>query len=201
MRPLLIFILALCAATGFLNAQPKNDDLVTLSSPAGNLPVAIHTNGKTVIPNGRFITPYGKTFQVAPHPFGLVLSNDGKIAVTANSGTSPISISIAKNINTGTPQIQQIPPGPSSDEGVLASVFMGLAISPDNKMVYVAGGQTNRIYLFSIATGAKLDSIDCSISEKGAQVANGYIGDMTLSSWPNVPAASRAATANTFNFI
>jgi YVTN family beta-propeller protein len=167
--------------SGFLKAQPKNFDLVTLSSPAGNLPVVINTQGKTVIPNGRLITPYGQTFQVAPHPFGLVLSGDGKTAVTANSGTSPISISILKNINSNTPQIQQIPPGSSSDEGVLASVFMGLAISPNNKVVYVAGGQANRIYLFSIASGAKLDSIDCAFSIKGKHVPNGYIGDMVLS--------------------
>jgi hypothetical protein len=34
--------------------------------------------------------------QVAPHPYGLTLSMDGSIAVTANSGTNPISISILK---------------------------------------------------------------------------------------------------------
>ena len=181
MKPLSILILILFVATGFLRAQKKNQDLVTLSSPSGNLPVAIDIQGKTVIPNGRILTPYGKTFQVAPHPYGLVLSGDGNIAVTANSGTSPISISILKNIRGQVPQIQQIPPGPYTEKGVLASVFMGLAISPDNKVVYVAGGQANRIYLFSIASGAKIDSIDCSVSERGERVPNGYIGDMVLS--------------------
>ncbi|MGE5394656.1 MAG: YncE family protein, partial [Candidatus Saccharibacteria bacterium] len=181
MKALSILTLLFFVATGTLNAQKKNNDLVTLSSPAGNLSVAIDTLGKTIIPNGRILTPYGKTFRVAPHPYGLALSGDGNIAVTANSGTSPISISILKNINSQTPQIQQIPPGPSSDQGVLASVFMGLAVSPDNKVVYVAGGQANRIYLFSITSGAKLDSINCSVSEKGKSVPNGYIGDMILS--------------------
>lgn len=181
MKQLSILLLIFCVATGFLNAQMKNKELVTLASPAGNLPAAINIQGKTVIPNGRFITPYGKTFHVAPHPFGLTLSADGKTAVTANSGTSPISISIIKNINAENPQIQQIPPGPSTDQGVLASVFMGLAISPDNKVVYVAGGQANRVYLFSIASGLKLDSIDCSVAETGESVPNGYIGDMVLS--------------------
>ncbi len=54
----------------------------------------------TVIPNGRFITPAGKTFKVAPHPFGLALSRDGNIAVTANSGVAPLSITIIKNIKS-----------------------------------------------------------------------------------------------------
>ncbi|HLN71930.1 MAG TPA: hypothetical protein VK205_01465, partial [Prolixibacteraceae bacterium] len=74
MKQLSILLLIFCVATGFLNAQMKNKELVTLASPAGNLPAAINIQGKTVIPNGRFITPYGKTFHVAPHPFGLTLS-------------------------------------------------------------------------------------------------------------------------------
>jgi hypothetical protein len=72
----------------------------------------------------------------------------------------------------------QIPPGLATDKGVLASVFMGLAISPDNKVVYVAGGQQNKIYLFSVDSGAKLDSVNCTISENGKPVPDGYIGDM-----------------------
>ncbi|MBC8004062.1 MAG: hypothetical protein H7X84_01200 [Verrucomicrobia bacterium] len=155
--------------------------MVTLSSPAGSRITAVNPSGKSVIPNGRFLTPYGTSVQVAPHPFGLVLSPDGTVAVTANSGISPISISVIKNIHSQKPQVMQIPPGPASDEGVLASVFMGLAISPDNKIVYVAGGQKNRIYLFSLETGAKLDSIECSLPEHGEPTPDGYIGDMTLS--------------------
>jgi len=155
--------------------------LVTLSAPAGNRITKIDPTGKTVIPNGRFLTPYGSSITVAPHPFGLALSPDGTVAVTANSGTSPISISIIKNFRTGNPTVFQVPPGPSTDKGILASVFMGLAIPPDNKIVYVAGGQQNKIYIFSIDSRAKLDSIDCSVNEKGEATNDGYIGDMTLS--------------------
>jgi YVTN family beta-propeller protein len=134
-----------------------------------------------VIPNGRFLTPYGKSVEVAPHPFGLTLSADGSVAVTANSGTSPISISIIKNLRSGNPTVLQVPPGPGTDKGVLASVFMGLAVSPDNKIVYVAGGQENKIYLFSVDSGEKLDSVDCSVSVNGELTPDGYIGDMKLS--------------------
>ncbi len=118
---------------------------------------------------------------MAPHPFGLTLSADGSVAVTANSGTSPISISIIKNLRSDNPTVLQVPSGLGTDKGVLASVFMGLAVSPDNKIVYVAGGQENKIYLFSVDSGAKLDSIDCSVSENGKQTPDGCIGDMKLS--------------------
>ncbi|NEW81514.1 MAG: hypothetical protein GZ094_04005, partial [Mariniphaga sp.] len=176
-----IFIFIFCLIINSSFGQPTSSKLKVASSPSGSLYTQIHKKGETVIPNGRFITPFGRSVEVAPHPFGLTLSADGTVAVTANSGTSPISISIIKNLKSVHPTVLQVPPGPSTDEGVLASVFMGLAISPDNKIVYVAGGQENKIYMFSVDSGAKLDSIDCSISETGQKAPNGYIGDMKLS--------------------
>ena len=172
--------LYLCMTFNHLMAQQISPQLSVVSSPSGNLVTRIHKTGKTVIPNGRFITPYGKSIEVAPHPYGLTLSKDGTVAVTANSGTSPLSISILKNLNAPHPTVLQVPPGASTDSGILASVFMGVAISPDNKLVYVSGGQENKIYLFSVESGAKLDSIDCSRSETGQKTPDGYIGDLKL---------------------
>jgi DNA-binding beta-propeller fold protein YncE len=108
-----------------------------ISAPAGDEYVTINKDGKTVIPNGRYVSPLGKTHRVAPHPFGLAISSDGNIAITANSGTSPISINILKNILSEKPEITQVPENPNGDKGILESAFMGLVISPDNKTVYV----------------------------------------------------------------
>jgi len=161
----------------------STQELVTsVSAPAGSSYTKIDRNGTTVIPNGRLLTPMGRSIEVAPHPFGLALSRDGRIAVTANSGVSPISISIVRDILESNPTVHQVPPGPSTDKGVLASVFMGLAVSPDGGIVYVAGGQANRIYLFDTGTGARLDSIDCSFSAEGKSFPDGYIGDLVLTS-------------------
>ena len=158
---------------------PMNAQTI-ITPPAGNLPTAIHKEGKTVIPNGRVLTPYGQPIMVAPHPYGMVLSHDGNILVTANSGTSPLSISIVRNVRSNAPEVQQIPPDANTDKGILASVFMGLAISPDNKTVYVAGGQENNIYLFDLATGKSKGIIDCSYKTDSADNSEGYIGDLIL---------------------
>lgn len=158
----------------------SQSNLWVLSAPAYKEFAQISRNGITVIPNGRFITPLGKQITTAPHPYGLVLSPDGNIAVTANSGTGPLSITIIKNILNENPEVMQVPPGASTDKGVLESVFMGLAISPDNKTVYVSGGETNKIFLFDLTTGIRIDSIDCSASTKQNDYSNGYIGDMIL---------------------
>jgi len=173
-------ILIFISACGFEN-DSKNDMVWIISAPSGDELTKIDKKGKTVIPNGRYITPAGKSILTAPHPYGLTLSPDGNIAVTANSGTNPLSITIIRNILSEHPEVQQIPPGPSTDEGVLASVFMGLAISPDNKTVYVAGGQENKIYLFDVQTGDKKGFIDCSYVSDLEDYSHGYIGDLKLS--------------------
>jgi DNA-binding beta-propeller fold protein YncE len=164
----------------FTSCHSKKNELMVLSAPAGRLYTSINKNGTTVLPNGRLLTPSGKSLVVAPHPFGLALSSNGEIAVTANSGVSPLSISIIHNLTTN-PEIIQVPPGYSSNAGVLESVFMGLAISPDSRRVYVAAGQDNSILVFDLLTGTKIDSIDCSVSADGTEFPDGYIGDMALS--------------------
>ncbi len=165
------------------NFQDNSEDeaLWIISAPAGNKYTTIDKSGQTVIPNGRFITPAGKSIITAPHPYGLTISPDGNTAVTANSGTGPLSITIIRNILSQNPDVQQIPPGPSTDRGVLASVFMGLAISPDNQTIYVAGGQENKIYLFDVGTGNKKGFIDCSFLSEKVDYTHGYIGDLVLS--------------------
>lgn len=173
-------ILILFTACGVKNIS-ANKPLWIISAPSGDQITKIDKKGKTVIPNGRFITPAGKNIITAPHPYGLTLSPNGKIAVTANSGTNPLSITIIRDILSDHPEVQQIPPGPVTDKGILASVFMGLAIAPDNQTIYVAGGQENKVYLFDANTGAKKGSIDCSFSSEDIDYCHGYIGDMKLS--------------------
>ncbi|MBK7713130.1 MAG: bifunctional YncE family protein/alkaline phosphatase family protein [Bacteroidales bacterium] len=151
-----------------------------LSAPAGRQYTAVNREGTTVLPNGRLLTPSGRNLIVAPHPFGLAVSNDGSIAVTANSGINPLSISIIRDI-TSSPQILQIPPGYTTNKGILESVFMGLAISPEDDRVYVSAGQDNKIIVFDLFSGTKTDSIDCSESEDGKNYPDGYIGDMVIS--------------------
>ncbi|HEC41401.1 MAG TPA: hypothetical protein ENI20_01055 [Bacteroides sp.] len=161
--------------------NPEDNAIWIISAPGGSKFTKIDKSGKTVIPNGRYITPAGKSIITAPHPYGLTLSPNGNIAVTANSGTNPLSITIVRNILSQHPEVQQIPPEPSTDKGVLASVFMGLAISPDNQTIYVAGGQENKIYLFDVNSGENKGSIECSYLSENNDYTHGYIGDLTLS--------------------
>lgn len=148
------------------------------TAPAESQFTHIDRNGITIIPNGRKLTPQGRQITVAPHPFGLTMSADGKTIVTSNSGVGPFSISIIRNYDTDKPLVQQIPEGMDGKE--LTATFMGLAISPDNKKVYVAGGQQNRVYVFDLDSRKKLAEISCNRSFDGTDYDDGYIGEMAL---------------------
>ncbi len=175
------FIFFLIAALLMSAHCTRSGDVWIASAPAGKALTAIHKDGTTVIPNGRLLTPRGRQIQVAPHPYGLTLSPDGSIAVTANSGVRPFSISIIRDMLSSHPQVQQIPPGAQTDEGILAAVFMGLAISPDNRDLYVGGGKEGRVFIFDVKSGKKRGEINCNTSFNQISYKDSYIGDLILS--------------------
>ncbi|MGB3851784.1 MAG: hypothetical protein WA958_17580 [Tunicatimonas sp.] len=150
-------------------------------APAGDRYAQIDTVGTTVLPNGRLLTPRGKTLRVAPHPYGLTLSYDGQIAISANSGTAPFSVSIIEDVLSEQPTVRQIPEGADTDDDLLGAVFMGVALSPDNQTVYVAGGQENKVFLFDVASGEPRGEINGAVTDPdGTDYSNGYLGDMKL---------------------
>ncbi len=176
----LIAALALLAACGPAPKSTSPGPWIA-TAPAGSAYTQVRKEGVTVLPNGRLLTPRGRQLTVAPHPYGLVLSPDGNTVVTANSGTKPISVSILRDVTGPNPLVQQVPPGADTDAGTLAAVFMGLAISPDNRTLYVAGGSENKIYRFDLATGRRLGEIPCAARDGDRDYADGYIGDLALS--------------------
>ncbi|WP_375447961.1 hypothetical protein [uncultured Fibrella sp.] len=173
MKPNLLLVFILLTINVF--AQPAAPRYL-ISAPAGNAYTQIDKAGRTVLPNGRFITPRGRQIETAPHPYGLVLSPDGQTVVTANSGINPFSISIIRDALSESPTVRQVPEGVKTDNGILEACFMGLAVSPDSKIVYVAGGETNRVFAFDLATGKPAGSINCGAKN----YSHGYIGDMAL---------------------
>ena len=172
----------LCALT-IQGCRRKTLDAVwVVAPPAAFEQTKIDRHGITVIPNGRLVTPLGRQIEVAPHPYGLALSPDGATAVTANSGVRPFSVSIITGFLSESPSVRQIPPGFRTDKGVLASVYMGLALSADNEILYVGGGAEGKIVIFDLTTDSRTAAIDANGQVGGVTYEDSYIGDLALSS-------------------
>ena len=69
-------IVSLAALMLILPGIAQQQDFI-ITPPAEKQYTHIDKQGKTVIPNGRIITPAGKSFSTAPHPYGLAVSRDG----------------------------------------------------------------------------------------------------------------------------
>lgn len=173
----------LCGCTTVDEAARPAPPEVLMRAPSEDAYVELDVEGRTILPNGRFITPTGVMYRIHPHPYGLTLSPDGRWVVTANSGR-PITLSLLglEPEGGGDPVLYQIPEKPAETEGVLDAVFMGLAVSPDSRTLYVAGGSDWSIMAFDLATRERLFRIDCAHETESEKFRFGYVGDMRLSS-------------------
>jgi len=152
-----------------------------LRAPAGERPAKIDLSGETILPNGRLITPLGSHVQVAPHPYGLAISPDGKMLVTANSGTHPFSASIITQLGSPKPQVVQIPPGFKPADADPDSVFLGVAVGTDNRTLYLSEGNNGRVGIFDLVTHQRLYSLSIDGTFLGKTYANSLTAALQLS--------------------
>ena len=179
--PILIAFLTFFGQAGFpQTGGPQRVPSPVLSAPAGNRPAKIDPTGETILPSGRLITPLGKQVTVAPHPYGLVLSPDGKTLVTVNSGIKPFSFSILTGLDTAQPQVAQIPPTLDSNDDDPESVFLGAAIAPDNRTLYISEGDNGKIGVFDLVTHQRLDAISIDGTYQGATFNHSLTGTLQL---------------------
>lgn len=160
-----------------VSAEALNHSFL-LCAPAGERYVELNAGAETVLPNGRLITPQGPMIRVKPHPYGLTLSRDGRWAVAVSSDGPQVSIlDLADPAN---PVVTSIPEDGQPAEGVLDACFMGAAIAPDNKTLYVAGGSDWSLVAFDLETRARLWRLDCAHESDGRTFQHGYLGDLRL---------------------
>ncbi|MGH9431603.1 MAG: bifunctional YncE family protein/alkaline phosphatase family protein [Terriglobia bacterium] len=152
-----------------------------LAAPAVDRTTHIDRKGETVLPNGRLITPSGRLVTVAPHPYGLAASADGKTLVTVNSGTAPFSISIITGLNSRKPEVAQIPPGFKPGDDDPKSVYMGAAIAPDNRTLYVSEGNNGGIGIFDLVTHKSLGAMSLNGEFQGKNYEHSLTGEIRLS--------------------
>lgn len=170
----------------FSPASPKGNALqvgerAALEAPAGTRATHINRYAATILPNGRLITPRGVQVTVAPHPYGLALSPNGKTLITVNSGTAPFSISIINRLGSSHPRVVQIPPGFKPSNADPKSVYLGAAIAPDNRTAYVSEGDNGEIGIFDLRRRHRIGELNLNGSFGGSEFHDSLTGDLKLS--------------------
>jgi len=141
---LLLAILAVCLAAA--DFRP----------PAGTRTAARRPGAESVLPGGRMVSPLGRQFITGAGAFGLALSPDGKIAVTANGGPGRFSLSVL-DMSAEPWQMRQLltktkDEKATSEEDDWRSVFMGLAFAEERR-IFASDGNSGRVRAISLPAG------------------------------------------------
>ena len=153
---------------------------INLQAPAGTRPAKIDPTGETILPSGRLITPLGKQVNVAPHPYGLVLSPDGKTLVTVNSGTKPFSVSILTGLASRSPRWRKFLPASIPPMTIPRAFSWAPPIAPDNRTLYISEGDNGKIGIFDLVTHQRLDAFSLDGTYLGATYKDSLTGAILL---------------------
>ena len=165
------FYLFLIFYTVKLSAQKE---IKVLTVPGKDAFTHIDKNGTTVLPSGRYATPAGQTIQVTHDPFGMAVSPDGTKTATLHNGVFTI-INNATLSNTRVPSYDNSIPSPLSKGS-----FLGVAFSPDSKIVYLSGGDNGAVIVYDIEKLKRLDSISLNGKIDTADYEDSFTSDLLL---------------------
>jgi DNA-binding beta-propeller fold protein YncE len=186
MRPryvlsVLIALLTFIGQAGLQQARDaKQISIIPLSAPAGDRPAKKNPDGESVLPSGRLITPLGIQIKVAPHPYGMALSPDGKTLVVVSCGNKPYLFSIITDLASQHPQVTQIPHSADSVDSDPESIFLAAAIAPDNRTLYISEGDNGRIGVFDMQTRQRLYALSLDGTVQGATYKSSLTGAIRL---------------------
>src|SRR5262249_30762647 len=115
--------------------------LATAAGFAGRhfIVVGVQPNGVILIPTGQALTPAGDHIEVDDRPLGMVLNPAGNLlAVVTGSNFNPRALHII-DVNARA-VLQTIP---------IANSFVGISFSPAGNRIYVGGGASDDVKIFS----------------------------------------------------
>ncbi len=150
------------------------------SAPAGTRPAKI-SDVETILPGGRMVRPLGQQYTTGPGPFGLAISPNGKLIVSANGGPDKYSLTLLQKQNDGWSVRHLVAPSKKRgeagdvDDDDWHSVFMGVAFNGDEELL-LSEGDTGRVRVIDPRSGAKKYTL--KLDQNGFD--DSYSGDLVL---------------------
>jgi YVTN family beta-propeller protein len=157
MKYLRFALVVVCAA--ILSPQPSWREQV------GALP-----DGSFMLATGWRIQPAGAQIPLDTLPMSSAVSPDGAFLLVLNGGYKPPSVSVLTI--KGTKEIARVP---------VADGWLGLAFSPDGKLVYVGGGSRSRVFEFTFSAGELKPAREFEVTPAAERTFRDFIGDVAVS--------------------
>ena len=157
--------------TAALGAQPY------LHPPSVDTYARHDPSGITILPNGRYIRPEGRSFPLGRFPHGLAMSRDGKQLFVPSDGVGQI----LTEWQSGAPKIVQVSPPkpPGKRKGHLNAA--GADFSPDGKLLYWSSGDRGTLFVFDTSSTRLLAEIPLNVEVAGKKFEDSYAADLKVS--------------------
>ncbi len=169
--------LAICLTVCAISFAQKQVNI--LQVPGKDQYCKIDQQGTSVLPSGRFVTPAGKTIRITHDPFGLSISPNGKKAVTLHNGVITL-IDLASMDAVRVPSYDKKIKSPLSNGS-----FLGVAFSPDSKILYLSGGDNGAVIVYDVEKFAKIDSISLNGNIGNKEYDDSFTSDLLLNATNN----------------
>ncbi len=144
--------------------------LVSSSQPPPREQVGPLADGGFLLNSGWRVKPAGTQVPLDTLPMSSILSKNGRFLIVLNGGYNPPSLSVLD-----TKEQREIGRTPVPD------AWLGLALSPNGRTLWVGGGSQAAVYEFSLSQDGKLTPTRTFEVVKGAQrSARDFIGDVAI---------------------
>lgn len=144
--------------------------LISSSQPPPREQVGPLADGGFLLNSGWRIKPAGTQIPLDTLPMSSVLSKDGRYLIVLNGGYNPPSLSVLDTKDGH--EIQRVP---------VADAWLGLALSPNGRTLWVGGGSQASVYEFSVGENGQLaPTRTFEIVKPTARTAHDFIGDVAI---------------------
>lgn len=144
--------------------------VVLVSQPARQLKVGRQPDGVFQLHSGWRLQPAGRQTQSDTFPMASAVSKDGRRLLVLNGGYNPPSLAVL-DAASGE-ELQRAP---------VADGWLGLAMSPDGKNVYVGGGSRGAVYEFSFDGEKLAPARTFAIVPEEKREHQDFVGDVQFS--------------------
>ena len=166
------------------NFFAQNKTVKVLQVPAETQFSTINTEGVSIIPSGRFITPVGKTLRITRSPFGMAVAPDeSKILVWHQSGV--LTVIDPKNAQNTEGGVTRIPSYDGKIPSLNSDAFIGVVFSKDSKTAYLSGGDKGNVIVFDVKTNSRVDSIELNQTFDNKNFVDSWTSDIAINADKN----------------
>ncbi len=133
--------------------------------------VGLQPDGSVLLPTGWKLAPAGQQIPTSTLPTTAVVSPEGEFLVVLHSGCLPPTV-VVFDLSSLKPVA----------EAEVEGAWRGLAFSPENKLLYVSGGASGRVYEFALQRGGQLERRRVfNLDPESGSSERPFLGDLAFS--------------------